>query len=367
MIPDSLTSTVTRPAVMVDVAIVGAGITGLRCALNLLEGGWGVTVLEARDRVGGRLWSPSVGPSGPRLDLGATWFWPREPRVRALMEELGLPTHPQYLEGDAVYEDPRGVQRLAGNPLDGPAGRFSTGAETVAETLAAGLPDGVVRTSCPVHRVALQGDRVQVQAGETVIQAASVVLALPPSLALASIDFDPAVPEPLASIAAETPVWMGATAKVVARYGEPFWRGRGLAGAAVSHRGPLREIHDMSGPDGEPAALFGFASSSAAPAASEGLSEARITEQLVRLFGPEAGEPESIQIADWSRERWTTPQRQESGPSSPRYDLYGHQLFQSPIHGRIHLASTETARAFAGHIEGALMAADETVSRVVSG
>jgi monoamine oxidase len=343
------------------VVIVGAGVTGLRCAQRLVADGFEVLVLEARDRAGGRLRSATPEGGGPRLDLGATWFWPQEPRITALVEELGLPTHPQHIRGDAMYEDPRGVQRIAGNPIDAPAGRFSLGAQSVAEALAGRLPAGVVRTSCAVSRLSVAGDRVQVDTEVGRIDAGSVVVALPPALAVAAIDFDPPLPEPLPSIAAATPVWMGATAKVVVGYRDPFWRREGLAGAAVSHRGPLREVHDMSGPDGEPAALFGFAAPPAHSGGPDHLSEERITAQLIRLFGPEAGVPDSIRVLDWSREGWTTP---AGAPSSQRYDLYGHAAFQRPVHGRIHLASTETARAFAGHIEGALMAADETARRV---
>jgi monoamine oxidase len=366
-----------------DTIVVGAGITGLRCAVGLVAAGQRVVVLEARDRVGGRLWTAPSDPSAPAVDLGATWFWPQEPRVQSLIEELGISVHPQRLEGDAVYEDPIGVQRLKGNPIDGPSGRFSPGAQALAEALAARLPEGALQTSSPVRRLTVADAGVEVGVGGTTLRAERAVVAFPPALAAADIAFDPALPEPLATVAAATPVWMGSTAKVVLRYSRPFWRERGLAGAAVSHRGPLREIHDMSGPGGDPAALFGFASAPG-PGPEGELSPRLVTEQLVRLFGPEAAEPESIQIVDWSREEWTSPAppapipggglvgREASssdprpGTATPRYDLYGHPAFQTAVHGRIHLASTETARAFAGHIEGALMAADETAERILS-
>ncbi|HKK94534.1 MAG TPA: FAD-dependent oxidoreductase, partial [Longimicrobiales bacterium] len=97
-----------------DVVVVGAGVSGLRVARGLQDGGVGVVVLEARDRVGGRLRSVG-GVDGDvpaaALDLGATWFWPGEERIRALVVELGLPIHRQYRDGDALYDDPRGVQR----------------------------------------------------------------------------------------------------------------------------------------------------------------------------------------------------------------------------------------------------------------
>jgi monoamine oxidase len=162
----------------------------------------------------------------------------------------------------------------------------------------------------------------------------------------------------MARLAAATPVWMGATIKVVVRYARAFWREAGLSGAAVSHVGPLREIHDMSGLEGDPAVLFGFAES--------GLGSDRretVLRQLVRLFGPEAADPLGLEVVDWSRERWTSPPQADR---SRRFELYGHPLYQEPIHGRIHFASTETAPAFGGHIEGALMAAEAVVERLLA-
>lgn len=54
---------------MFDVVIVGAGMTGLCLAQHLLNASISVQILEARDRVGGRVYSVDG------LDLGATWHW----------------------------------------------------------------------------------------------------------------------------------------------------------------------------------------------------------------------------------------------------------------------------------------------------
>ncbi|MFF9773903.1 hypothetical protein ACF1HJ_09545 [Streptomyces sp. NPDC013978] len=86
-----------------------------------------------------------------------------------------------------------------------------------------------------------------------------MILTVPPTLVLERIDSADALPADLVRIAQATPVCMGAVAKVVARYSTAFWREDGLAGAAFSRTGPLQEIHDMSGPDGEPSPHFGFA------------------------------------------------------------------------------------------------------------
>ena len=59
---------------MIDVAIVGAGLTGLALAKSLLAEGLSVTVYEARERAGGRILSDVDSAGGATVDLGASWF-----------------------------------------------------------------------------------------------------------------------------------------------------------------------------------------------------------------------------------------------------------------------------------------------------
>lgn len=55
------------------VVVIGAGLAGLAAARELMRAGHQVVVLEARDRIGGRIWTSNRWPDLP-LDLGATWI-----------------------------------------------------------------------------------------------------------------------------------------------------------------------------------------------------------------------------------------------------------------------------------------------------
>lgn len=73
---------------MSDVIVVGAGLSGLVCARRLVERGVAVRVVEARDRVGGRL--HSVPFAGGVIDLGGHIMTATQARLAALAEELGI-------------------------------------------------------------------------------------------------------------------------------------------------------------------------------------------------------------------------------------------------------------------------------------
>ena len=90
-----------------DVVIVGAGAAGLTAANELKKAGLSVAVLEARDRVGGRLHTDVI--DGAMLEIGGQWVSPDQDALIDTVAELGLETFSRYRDGDSVYVGPDGI------------------------------------------------------------------------------------------------------------------------------------------------------------------------------------------------------------------------------------------------------------------
>jgi len=75
-----------EPALDTQVIVIGAGLAGLSTAHNLSSQNIKVLVLEARDRIGGRVFSHRL-PNGVVVDLGGQFIGPRQPRINALAKQ----------------------------------------------------------------------------------------------------------------------------------------------------------------------------------------------------------------------------------------------------------------------------------------
>ena len=86
-----------------DVAIVGAGFSGLVAARALAAKGHSVVVLEARDRVGGRTQNASIAGGRAIAEIGGQFVGPTQDRILALAKAVDVDTFPVYNKGNNVF------------------------------------------------------------------------------------------------------------------------------------------------------------------------------------------------------------------------------------------------------------------------
>ena len=96
-----------------DVAVVGAGFSGLAAALELEAAGLEPLVLEARERVGGRVLNHELA-DGSVVEVGGQWVGPTQRALLGLAAELGVRTYPTHVHGDNLIVYRGGVRRYRG-------------------------------------------------------------------------------------------------------------------------------------------------------------------------------------------------------------------------------------------------------------
>ena len=382
------------------VAVVGAGLAGLSAGDELQRAGAEVVVLEARDRVGGRVWSRRL-ENGAVVEMGAEFILPGNTAIRELAERFGLGLwdkgmrygrrEPRGGKGATLAEieaaaaaAERELERSVGELsarrlLDGlpiPAGarealiarvEISSGnsADLVAARDLAGIAHvddepapsiaggnqnlplalaeslgGAVRLRSPVERIAWRADGVRLRAAGAEIEADRCVVAVPASV-LPRIRFEPALPRSLADAVAAI------------RYGE-------AAKLFVPLRRPASPSAVMSVPerywtwtatgDGDrpQPVVSAFAGS---PAALAGLAVTAGPERwlasMERLRDDLDLEPEGAVLSTWSDDPWVGAAYSTSPPAEIA------ATFERPL-GPLIFAGEHAGGQFAALMEGAI-------------
>ncbi|MEM7057910.1 MAG: NAD(P)/FAD-dependent oxidoreductase [Pseudomonadota bacterium] len=353
----------------IEIAIIGAGLSGLAAGLQLQKAGRAIKILEARQRTGGRIHSARQPETGAIVgDLGPTWVWPPyQPVVRKWLERLNLSLFDQFEDGQAIVDaGPGQPLQLGFAPGQQGIARVRGYSQALILALEAGLPDDAITIDSPVTAVETTGSSLILEIGGAQprqIRADKVICALPPRLAVSQITWRPGLPPALTQAMQSTPTWMASHAKAVAIFDRAHWRDKGMSGRIVGRTGPLAEAHDHSGPDGVPAGIFGFIGW---PHQMRAEHAARLSElistQLERCFG---ALPTTIWIEDWACDPFTATPDDLRGPME--HPTVGPSVLRAPLFdGRLVFAGAETASQSPGLIEGALVSADHAAAVILA-
>lgn len=386
------------------VVVIGAGFAGLAAAEALATGGAEVIVLEARDRVGGRVWSREL-PSGDVVELGAEFILPGDRVIRELAARLGLElfakgttygdreprggigvSRSELLAGYEAVAAAAGVGRLGGGSVvdalerltmtagareairarvevstacgaDDQAasvlaeagcgiGDFAThsiagGNQRVATALAARLGDAV-RLRSAVEQIAWSDEGVRVRAAGNEVEADAAVIAVPASV-IDRITFDPLLP-PIKAQALSS-VRYGDAAKLFLPLDHDV---QASATLSVPDRFWTFTQHR---PDGAPLRVAGsFAGSSIAMARLDVASGPDRWIDAVQRLRPDLPiRPDEAVLSTWADDPWIRAAYSARSRTSPMDDA----ALAAPV-GPLHFAGEHTAGPRHALMDGAL-------------
>jgi len=354
---------VTMSGTPLDVIIIGAGLTGLTLARLLVDNGQNVLVLEARDRVGGRIHTHTTS-DGAEVEMGATWFFPHFNNLHKSMKSMNLGLMEQYMKGYTLQEGSAGStprKFYEGGSSD--MFRIKGGTSNLVTTLYNKIGHDKVELSQIVKEIKKIDGGVEVVTKDSCFNAKRIVTTIPPQLLAHTVQFNPALPNEVKQVISNTHTWMGGSMKGAITYAKPFWKEAGNSGALYSYAGPFVQMYDQTSTDGKRFALVGFMDEKISSLPYEERKK-KVTDQLVRVFGNEAREPIDYKDTYWADEEFTMPKN--AGRLSAHKNN-GHQAYRTPhLGGTVYIAGTETSSQAGGYMEGAINSANYVFKQLKS-
>jgi len=346
-----------------DVIIIGAGLTGLTLARLLVDNGQNVLVLEARDRVGGRIHTHTTS-DGAEVEMGATWFFPHFNNLHKSMKSMNLGLMEQYMKGYTLQEGSAGStprKFYEGGSSD--MFRIKGGTSNLVTTLYNKIGHDKVELSQIVKEIKKIDGGVEVVTKDSCFTAKRLVTTIPPQLLAHTVQFNPPLPNEVKQVISNTHTWMGGSMKGAITYAKPFWKEAGNSGALYSYAGPFVQMYDQTSTDGKRFALVGFMDEKISSLPYEERKK-KVTDQLVRVFGNEAREPIDYKYTYWADEEFTMPKN--AGRLSAHKNN-GHQVYRTPhLGGTVYIAGTETSSQAGGYMEGAINSANYVFKQLKS-
>ncbi|MEV8147442.1 flavin monoamine oxidase family protein [Arthrobacter sp. NPDC080073] len=234
--------------------------------------------------------------------------------------------------------------------------RITETTQEIAQRVATHLGDRVL-LSAPARRIVQDRSGVTVHTDAMTI-AAKYAIVTTATMHRKDIAFEPALPERAVSL---SKLWrLGGLSKAYVAYETPFWRKDGVSGEAISDTGAVFITFDV-GPEDGPGILLGFCD----PGLFDGFDpenrRRRVIQQMVELYGPQAGNP-----IDYVDHCWLEEEFGAGGPNPalPPFALTSYATALTEPHGRVEWAGTETAAESSGCMNGAVVTGQQAAERV---
>jgi len=341
-----------------DIVIIGGGLTGMTLAYLLNKEEIPFTIIESRERLGGRIHTVTNQKSPP-TEMGATWLGTNHKDLMSLLEELNIDVFPQVMGKTAIYEafslTPHQLVQL---PPNQPSSyRIKGSTSHLINTLSNQLRLDQLLLNEEVKSIQQNENRVCIQTNSETILSKLVISTLPPLLLKRTITVTPALPDKLQDIMENTHRWMSESIKISLSFEHPFWKDNNSTGTIFSNVGPIPEMYDHSNNESNLYALKGFLNFSYHSVSKEERLQA-VLKQLRKYYGDLVDNYTAYHEMVWSKEKYTyTPY---SDPILPHQNN-GHPAYQEPyLNGRLIIAGSETSTEFSGYMEGAIKSAHNT-------
>lgn len=339
---------------MKDIIIIGAGLSGLTLACLLEKKGFDISIIEASDRIGGRILTVE-GKSGTPLELGATWFSDQHHELLSLLKALGLKKYPQFTKGAALFQtqsfEPPQIFSIP--ETEQPSYRLAGGTHNLIQTLRLKLVQTKIILNSKVIRINANDNKtLTIETENQTFQCKKAIVCLPPQLA-SSIQFDLALPSELINLLPTVQTWMAGSIKFAIEYSHPFWREKGLSGMLFSHADIVSEMYDHTNFEENKFGFTGFLKSETSSFSQEA-RKSNVLKQLSGLIGIEALNPTSYFDKVWNDEFIIKGNQLIERP----HQNNGHANLQKAYaDGMLYFCGTETSTEFSGYMEGAIQSA----------
>jgi monoamine oxidase len=345
-----------------DVLIIGGGLTGLTLAYLLKQNEINFIIVEARNRLGGRIQTKYNDGEAP-IELGATWLIDQQNSALELLKDLNITVFEQHYGNTAIYH-PNGSKtpQLVDLPKNNSKSyRINNGTFSMIEALIKRLDNGKIKTNEIINSIKLNSNGMEVFSKNNSYNCKYVVSTLPPLLLSKTITIEPSLPNNINTLLSETHTWMYDSIRIGLTYKTPFWKAKNTSGTRYSSVGPIQEFYDHTNAKENLHALSGFTNSRFIDNPLEERKH-QVLEQLVSYYGSIALKYDNYEESLWKNEEFTSTKSERF--LMPQTNN-GHPLFQNAfLDNRLFIAGAETSNIFPGKMEGAITSAKNVFNKL---